>query len=190
MLLPMNAKPDGEKKLPRLRLRVTAAAESILRSGHPWLFAQSIRHQDREGRLGELAVVYDRKDRFLAVGLFDPDSPIRLRVLNAGEPQTIDMAWWLARLREALERRQGLSDAQTTGLRLINGESDRWPGLVLDRYGSTLVLKLYTAAWLPWLDEISRLMLEELLRSASLPAISPAQEAVREDASDPNRLAG
>ena len=62
--------------MPRLRLRVTATAETILRGGHPWLFADSIREQNRPGQLGELAVVYDRNDRFLALGLFDPDSPL------------------------------------------------------------------------------------------------------------------
>ena len=89
----MSARPHEDKPA-CLRLRVTGAAESILRAGHPWLFAESIRDQNRDGRLGELAVVYDRKDRFLAVGLFDPDSPIRLRVLNAGKPRSIDAAWW------------------------------------------------------------------------------------------------
>ena len=147
----------------RLRLRVTAAAESILRSGHPWLFADSIREQNRDGRPGELAVIYDRKDRFLAVGLFDPESPIRVRILHAGKPQTVDEAWWTARLEQALARRQGLFDAQTTGFRLINGESDGWPGLVLDRYGRTLVLKLYTAAWLPRLEEVAGRIARRLL---------------------------
>src|ERR1043166_3781164 len=71
----------------RLRLRVNASAESILRSGHPWLFAESVRDQNREGQLGDLAVIYDHNDRFLAVGLFDPDSPIRVRVLHAGKPE-------------------------------------------------------------------------------------------------------
>jgi 23S rRNA (cytosine1962-C5)-methyltransferase len=146
----------------RLRLRVSATAESILRGGHPWLFAESIRDQNREGRLGELAVVYDRKNCFLAVGLFDPGSPLRLRVLHAGKPQTIDAAWWRRRLSQALERRQGLFDDQTTGYRWINGESDGWPGLVLDRYDTTLVLKLYTAAWLPRLDEVVALIREAL----------------------------
>jgi 23S rRNA (cytosine1962-C5)-methyltransferase len=148
--------------VPRLRLRVSATAESIIRSGHPWLFAESIQEQNRDGKLGELAVVYDRQDCFLAVGLFDPGSPIRLRVLHAGKPATINDAWWAGRLNQAIERRQGLFDAQTTGHRWINGESDRWPGLVLDRYETTLVLKLYTAAWLPRLDEIARLLAERL----------------------------
>ena len=71
--------------MPRLRLRVTAAAESVLRSGHPWLFADSIREQNRAGQAGELAVIYDRKDRFLATGLFDPDSPIRVRAAACGQ---------------------------------------------------------------------------------------------------------
>src|SRR6266487_7066646 len=137
-----------------LRLRVTAAAETAIRSGHPWVFAESLREQNREGRLGELAALYDRKDRFLAIGLFDPDSPLRMRVLHAGYPVMIDAAWWRERLRQAIARREGLFDAQTTGYRWINGESDGWPGLVLDRYDTTLVLKLYTAAWLPRLGEI------------------------------------
>ena len=77
----------------RLRLRVSAAAESALRSGHPWVWAESCREQSRAGQLGELAVIYDRQDRFLAIGLFDPHAPLRVRVLHTGKPQTIDPAW-------------------------------------------------------------------------------------------------
>ena len=126
----------------------------MIRSGHPWLYADSIREQNREAEPGELAVIYDRKNKFLAVGLFDRDSPLRVRVLHAGKPVTIDSDWWQTRLEQALTRRRGLFDEQTTGYRCVNGESDGWPGLVLDRYDTTLVLKLYTAAWLPRLEEI------------------------------------
>jgi len=146
----------------RLRLRITATAESIVRSGHPWLFADSIHESNRVGQTGELAVIFDRKDKFLAIGLFDAESPIRVRILHAGKPQTIDTAWWQERLAQAQARRDGLFDAQTTGYRLIHGESDGWPGLVLDRYDSTLVLKLYTAAWLLRLDEILMLIKEKI----------------------------
>ena len=75
-----------------------------------------------------------------------------------GKPRAIDRNWWSERLTRALEARQGLFDEQTTGFRWINGESDGWPGLVLDRYDRTLVLKLYTAAWLPRLEEIAALI--------------------------------
>ena len=146
----------------RLRLRISAAAESIVRSGHPWLFADSVREANRAGQTGELAVIFDRNDKFLAVGLFDSDSPIRVRILHAGKPQAIDAAWWQLRLAQTLARRENLFDAQTTGYRLIHGESDGWPGLVLDRYDSTLVLKLYTAAWLPRLPEVMNLFKETI----------------------------
>jgi 23S rRNA (cytosine1962-C5)-methyltransferase len=143
---------------PRLRVRLTPPAEAALRDGHPWIYAEGIRELNREGSAGELAVIYDRKNRFLAIGLFDPDSPIRVRVLYAGKPRPLDAGWWQAHLRETVDRRVGLFGEETTGYRLCSGESDGWPGLVLDRYGETLVLKLYTAAWLPRLDEVRELL--------------------------------
>ena len=76
-------------KNPRLRLRVRPAVESRLRSGHPWVFAESITEQNREGQAGELGVVYDRNNQFLAIGLFDPDSPIRLRVLHTDRKSVV-----------------------------------------------------------------------------------------------------
>jgi 23S rRNA (cytosine1962-C5)-methyltransferase len=165
----------------RLRLRITATAESIVRSGHPWLFADSIREINRAGQLGELAVIFDRKDKFLAVGLFDPDSPIRVRILHAGKPVTIDAAWWQARLEQALANRRDLFDAQTTGYRLIHGESDGLSGLVLDRYEMTLVLKLYTAAWLPRLDEILALFNRKVLGERIVLRLSRNIQAVAEN---------
>jgi len=155
-------KKTNAQSATRLRLRVTKAAETALSSGHPWLFAESIQEQNRPGEAGELAVIYDRQDRFLALGLFDPDSPIRLRVLQARKPQTIDDAWWASHLDAALEKRTGLFDEQTTGYRWINGESDGFPGLVLDRYGDSLVMKLYTGIWLPGLQGIVDLLTARL----------------------------
>jgi len=154
--------PPANQAAARLRLRITAAAETVVRSGHPWLFADSIHETNRAGQPGELAVIYDRKDKFLAVGLFDPDTPIRVRILHAGKPQTLDSAWWRSHLEKTLAVRRNLFDAQTTGYRLIHGESDGWPGLVLDKYAATLVLKIYTAAWLPRLDEIVALFQEKI----------------------------
>lgn len=161
-ILSPRLQPIKSTRVPRLRLRVTATAETILRGGHPWLFADSIREQNRDGQSGELAVIYDRKDSFLAIGLFDPDSPLRVRVLHAGKPVTIDAAWWRENFSQALRRRDGLFDERTNGYRCVNGESDHWPGLVLDRYAETLVLKIYTAAWLPRLGEITALIREAL----------------------------
>ncbi|HVV01374.1 MAG TPA: class I SAM-dependent methyltransferase [Verrucomicrobiae bacterium] len=147
---------------PRLRLRIRPAAESRVRGGHPWIFAESIREQNREGTAGETAAVYDRNDKLLALGLYDPASPIRLRVLHRGKPARLDYEWWKQRFQAALTLRGRLRDENTTGLRLINGENDGWPGLVLDQYASTLVVKLYTTAWLPHLNALSALAQEAL----------------------------
>jgi 23S rRNA (cytosine1962-C5)-methyltransferase len=146
----------------RLRLHVSPAAENAVRHGHPWVYADRITAQNRPGTVGDLAVLYDRKDRFLALGLFDPGSPLRVRVLHTGSPVTLDASWWRGHLEAALDRRAALFDARTTGWRCVHGENDGWPGLVLDRYGDVLVLKLYTAAWLPRLGELLPLFTERL----------------------------
>jgi 23S rRNA (cytosine1962-C5)-methyltransferase len=176
---------------------VTAVAESTLRSGHPWLFADSIREQSRSGLPGDLAVVYDRRDRFLALGLFDPDSPIRMRVLQAGKPEKLDAAWWARRLQRALALRASLFNEQTNGYRLVNGESDGWPGFVLDRYNDTLVLKLYTSAWLPHLERTVSLIRDLLqpkrivLRvSRNIQRTAEVQLANERKVPDKNRDAG
>lgn len=135
---------------------MTAAAEGCLRDGHPSVSASSGWEQNREGETGEVAVIYDRQDRFLALGLFDAESPLRVRVLHRGKPVVLDAAWWQARFDQALALRQGVVDAGTDGCRLVNGESDGWPGLVLDRYGAVAVLKLLhrgLAARLPAITE-------------------------------------
>lgn len=150
-----------------IAVHVSQSAQRAIRQGHPWLYAQAIERQSHEGQPGDLAVIFDHKRRFLAVGLYDPASPIRVRVLQAGEPAPIDAGWFAQKIADAVQRRAPLAaDASTTGYRLIHGENDGLPGLVLDRYGDTCVLKLYTAAWVPHL-------------SAVLPALARAAEARR-----------
>lgn len=119
-----------------------------MRGGHPWVFAESIKEQNREGSASDLAVIFDRNDKFLAVGLYDPESPIRVRILHVGKPIQVTTDFWRERFQTALQKRAKLFDASTTGYRCIHGENDGFPGLVLDRYGETYVLKIYTAPWL------------------------------------------
>lgn len=147
----------------RLALRVHPAAERALRGGHPWLYAGAIRQQSHEGQPGDLGVVFDQKRRFVAIGLYDPLSPIRLRVLQQGRPAPIDRSWFAARLAAALALREPLAeDQRTTGYRLVHGENDGLPGLVVDRYDETAVLKLYTAAWVPHMPDLLAALLDRL----------------------------
>ncbi len=142
-------------------MRLGPAAESAVRQGHPWVYTDRIKEQNRAGNAGELAVIYDRQDRFLALGLYDPDSAIGLRILHVGKPVTVTPDWWRERLRASRERRRGLFDDQTTGYRWIHGENDGWPGLVLDRYEQTVVLKLYSTVWLSRLTELVPMLFAE-----------------------------
>jgi 23S rRNA (cytosine1962-C5)-methyltransferase len=171
----------------RLRLRITAAAENFVRAGHPWIFSDSVLESNRAGKTGELAVIFDRNNKFLAIGFFDPGSPIRVRILHVGKPQTIDFDWWKLRLEKSLVVRRDLFDAHTNGFRLIHGENDGWPGLVLDKYDLTLALKIYSAIWLPRLEEIISLFKEQIscerivLRlSRNIQAIAESQFQLRD----------
>ena len=151
----------------RLALRVTPEAQRALRQGHPWLFDRAIVSQNMAGRPGDLAVVFDDRRRFLAIGLYDPASPIRVRVLQHGAPAIIDASFFAGRLAAAAARRApllgdgegvrlvaGPTGGDTTGYRLVHGEGDGLPGLVIDRYDQVLALKLYSAAWLPHLRAV------------------------------------
>jgi 23S rRNA (cytosine1962-C5)-methyltransferase len=141
-----------------IALRVTPEAEQAVRGGHPWVFEGAITHQSHDGRPGDLAVVFDSKRRFLAVGLYDPGAKIRVRVLQHREPAPIDQDWFAARLASAARLRAPLlgrpAGQATTGYRLVHGENDGLPGLVVDCYEGTLVLKLYSAAWIPHLSDV------------------------------------
>ena len=100
-------------------------------------------------------MVFDSKRRFLAIGLYDPESPIRIKILHHGAPATIDDAFWAARISAAVRRRAPLeADPGTNGFRLVNGENDGLGGLIVDRYDTTVVVKVYSSAWFPHLDPI------------------------------------
>lgn len=107
-------------------------------------------------------MVYDRSNRFLAVSLWDAESPIRLRILHVGKPRRIDSSFWREIITVALARRVGVADQETNGLRWIYGENDGLPGLIVDGYAQTLVIKLYSAAWFPWLEDIKAQLVDLL----------------------------
>ena len=139
----------------RLAVRVTKDALRQIRGGHPWVFESSITACSDGGRGGDLAVIFDGERRFQGIGLYDPASPIRVRMLHHGPPVPIDDAWWRQRFGDALDRRAGLlASTETTGFRCVHGENDGLPGLVVDRYGPAVVVKLYSAAWVPHLRTV------------------------------------
>lgn len=135
-------------------IRVLPAAERAIRQGHPWLFADSVTRLSHNGRSGDTAVLFDRKNRLLAVGLYDPDSPLRVRILVHGHAAKLDSDWFAYKLQQAQEVRAPLLLTHTSGYRLVHGENDGFGGLVIDRYGDRAVIKLYSLAWIPHLTAV------------------------------------
>lgn len=148
----------------RIAVRVTADAARQLRAGHPWVFDRAITSTSVDGGApGDVAVVFDPKRSFVAIGLYDPSSPIRVKVLHRGAPETIDEQWWARQVDAALSRRDALAaSGTTTAYRCIHGENDGFPGLVLDRYAATYVVKLYSSAWVPHLPLLAELLGERV----------------------------
>jgi 23S rRNA (cytosine1962-C5)-methyltransferase len=154
--------PDGGGSPRRLAVRLIPDAERQVRGGHPWVFDSSVRSvrvtgtdTDEEPRAGDLAVVFDQRRRFVAIGLWDPDSPIRIRILHRGAPRQIDDDWFRDTVAAAARRREPLTlSGSTTGYRVVNGENDGLPGVVIDRYEGTAVLKLYSGAWWAHLEQL------------------------------------
>jgi len=155
---PLSHLPSPAAK--RIALRVSAPAERALRQGHPWIFDQAITEQSHEGAPGDLAVIFDKKRQFMAIGLYDPTSSIRVRILQSRQPATINADWFQSKLITASEIRKPLLQQSTDGYRLVHGENDGLPGLVVDRYAETLVLKIYSPGWIPHLRNFISALLQ------------------------------
>ena len=145
-----------------IKLQVSKTLQTKILKGYPWIFDYQIQSPPQDGKPGYLGIVYSSKNKFLAIGLYDPFSAIRLRILQYGSPQEIDVAFFAERIKKAIALRSSLPKMGTSGYSVINGENDRLPGMVIDRYEDTAVLKLYTSAWIPFFDILLPLLEEHL----------------------------
>jgi 23S rRNA (cytosine1962-C5)-methyltransferase len=144
-----------------IKIKISKTLESKIRKGYPWIFKYQLQSELTDKPNSGLAVIYDHKNRFLAIGLWEPDSDLCFRVLNLLETVEIDTPFFLKRFKQALLLRKGLEKKGTTGYRVLNGENDGFPGLVLDRYDKTWVLKVYAKSWFPYLEKILEIILIE-----------------------------
>mgnify|MGYP006429128889 FL=1 len=144
-----------------IKIKISKTLESKIRKGYPWIFKYQLQNDLPDKSNGGLAVIYDHKNRFLAIGLWEPDSDLCFRVLNLLETVEIDTPFFLKRFEKALLLRKGLEKQGTTGYRVLNGENDGFPGLVLDRYDKTWVLKIYAKSWFPYLERMLEIILIE-----------------------------
>ncbi|TVQ92771.1 MAG: class I SAM-dependent rRNA methyltransferase [Deltaproteobacteria bacterium] len=130
-------------------LTISRAASRILRKGHPWF----LRESGPRPAPGTVVTLHDDKG-VIAWGLADEGS-IAVRVLGRGEPSSRPLAAEIAdRVFRADVARTRLLDAATDSYRVVSSAGDGLPDLIVDRYGSLAVLRLYARAWEPHLDAI------------------------------------
>jgi 23S rRNA (cytosine1962-C5)-methyltransferase len=122
-------------------------------NGHPWVFSGAIeRIEGLEDEVG-VADVFDCRKSWLARGLYNPRSQIRLRLLT-WQKETIDGEFFARRLAAALESRERHLGASTDAYRVINAEGDFLPGLIVDRYGDLFVCQFFIAGMAQFKNEI------------------------------------
>ncbi|MDM0038418.1 class I SAM-dependent methyltransferase [Variovorax sp. J22G21] len=137
-------------------LRLRPGKERSLLRRHPWIFESAIAKGGADP--GETVRVESHEGRFLAWAAFSPVSKIRARAWSFDETQRIDASFLTERCARAVGAR-GLFDIQSDGLRLIHGEADGLPGLIVDRYGDTLVAQFLSAGVERWKPQLADALL-------------------------------
>ncbi len=128
-------------------IRLRAGKERSLLRRHPWIFESAIARGTADS--GETVRVESFDGAFLAWAAFSPVSKIRARVWSFDETQRIDAAFFDAACRRAVNARSRFA-IQSDAMRLVHGESDGLPGLIVDRYGDTLVAQFLSSGAERW----------------------------------------
>ena len=151
-------------------IRLKEGKERSLQRRHPWVFDSAIAKGAAEP--GETVRVESHSGQFLAWAAYSPASRIKARVWSFDEAQRIDAAFIGQLIDKALAARS-LFDIQSDGLRLVHGESDGLPGLIVDRYGDTLVAQFTSCGTEHFKTEI----VDALLRATGLSRLYERSDA-------------
>lgn len=134
-------------------------------SRHLWLYAGHLGPMVGQAAAGDLIDVSTADGRFYGRGLYSPSSKIRVRLLTF-QNEPIDETFWQTRVRQAISLRQRVV-TQATAYRLIFGEGDRLPGLIVDRYAHTLVMQTLTAG----MESRKEFLADLLMKELGIPAV-------------------
>jgi 23S rRNA (cytosine1962-C5)-methyltransferase len=152
-----------------------------IRRGHPWVWRNAVRSVPKKLDTGALVSVFDTEGGFVAHGLWDATSPIAVRAYSRVQQEAFGLGTLTASVLRAVDARASLFDlADTNAFRLCNGEGDRVPAVVLDRYGTVVIARFDGDAVSVWTDALLA-SIWPALRSRGLTSL-----AVR----DPSRGAG
>jgi 23S rRNA (cytosine1962-C5)-methyltransferase len=140
------------------KIVIKAGREKSLLRRHPWIFSGALKNPNAADS-GDIVRVVGEDGRYLATAAFSAQSQIAARVLSFDESVTIDEAFFRVRIASAIARRAALS-AESNAYRMIHGESDGLPGLVVDKYDDVAVIQLSTAGIEPQRDVLATLVAE------------------------------
>ena len=135
--------------------------EESLKRFHPWIFSGAVHHIEGEPKEGDLVEVLNSEGRFVAIGHWQVGS-IAVRVLTFNR-QKIDVEFWEKRLETALDVRKsiGLAGSVNNNMyRLVHGEGDNLPGLIIDIYGENAVMQAHSVGM-----HVSRMQIAEALKA-------------------------
>lgn len=160
-----------------VKLELKAGLARHLRAGHPWVFRKALTHAPKipPGSVVDLVEGH----RFAARGYYDPLSPIAVRVLTRDPHETVDEHFFARKVADCVRLRHRLIDlTDTDSYRLVHGEGDGLPGVVIDLYAGWAVMKLYSAGLTPY-----RPLLVEALKAAvpGLKGVVGRDEVGRDD---------
>lgn len=127
-----------------LQLHLKQGRERPVLNGHPWIFSGAIERTEGNDQGAGVADIFDCKKRWLARGLFNPKSQLRVRLLTWRQEE-IDRSFFARRLAQAVAFRSRQLDGHANAYRVVNGEGDFLPGLIVDRYAEYLVCQFLTA---------------------------------------------
>jgi 23S rRNA (cytosine1962-C5)-methyltransferase len=146
----MSSPPIATTTLPQVRLKIAR------RSSHPWIFQKMVEKPATRLPGGSVVDILDRDGQWVGRGFYNGHSRIAVRVLTVDPAEAVDDAFFARRLARAVALRRdwlGL-DAVTDAYRLVHSEGDELSGLVVDRFGSTLVLEFFAAGMYRFRDAI------------------------------------
>jgi 23S rRNA (cytosine1962-C5)-methyltransferase len=129
-------------RLPRIILK--KGKEKPLLRGHPWVFSGAVAKIEGDVSPGDVGEVYSKEGQFLGIGHLNPHSQIILRLLTQ-KKEPINIQFFKERFSQAAVLRETWLRGKTNAYRMVNGEGDFLPGLIVDRYGETFVLQSLTA---------------------------------------------
>ncbi len=125
---------------------------------HPWVFSGAIDQIKGAPENGDIVMVTDCKNDFLAYGFFNDKSRVAVRLLEWNLETAISEDWWRQKIGRAVKNREGLYSADTNTYRLIFSEADFIPGLIVDRYADFLSVQILTSG----IERIKHIIIDEL----------------------------